>query len=239
VLEWRSSAWRWASGHDDGVPRFKAVLLDWRGTMVADPEDAWWVMRAYGRLGRAATREQVQEAVAGLAQADGLDEVRDLRLTADCSPERHRAASMRHYTLAGLDAELADALYDLDFEPECHPIGVEVPAVLHALKEREVRVALVCDIHFDLRTEFRALGIDRLVDVYVLSFEHHVQKPDPRMFRLALDGVGVGPEDALMVGDRPSRDGGAVAVGITTLIAPTRRTAEDTRLDRALALVVD
>jgi hypothetical protein len=103
------------------VPRFRAVLLDWRGTMVADPEDAWWVVRAYERLGRAATPEQVQEAVAGLAQADDLDEVRDLRLTADCSPDLHRAASMRHYGLAGLDAELAGALYDLDFEPECHP----------------------------------------------------------------------------------------------------------------------
>jgi FMN phosphatase YigB (HAD superfamily) len=111
--------------------------------------------------------------------------------------------------------------------------------VLRALKEREVRVALVCDIHFDVRTEFRALGLDGLVDAYVLSFEHHVQKPGPRMFQLALEAVGVGPQDALMVGDRPSRDGGAVAVGVTTLIAPTRRRAEDTRLDRALALVVD
>jgi FMN phosphatase YigB (HAD superfamily) len=207
--------------------------------MVADPEDAWWVVRAYERLGRPATPEQVQEAVAGLNAADGLDEVRDLRLAADCSPELHRAASMRHFALAGLDAELAGALYDLDFELACHPLGLEVPAVLHALKEREVRVALVCDIHFDLRTEFRALGLDSLVDAYVLSFEQRTQKPDPRMFRLALEAVGVGPKDALMVGDRPSRDGGAVAVGITTLIAPTRRTAGDTRLDHALALVAD
>jgi FMN phosphatase YigB (HAD superfamily) len=40
------------------------------------------------------------------------------------------------------------------------------------------------------------------------------------MFTLALDVLEVGPEDALMVGDRPSHDGGAAAAGITTLILP-------------------
>ncbi len=41
------------------------------------------------------------------------------------------------------------------------------------------------------------------------------------MFTLALDTLGVSPGDALMVGDRASNDGGAAAVGITTLILPS------------------
>jgi len=219
------------------VAGLKAVLLDWRGTMVADPEDAWWVSRAYERLGRVPPPGRVQEDVEGLAAAADLEEVRALRASADCSAALHRAASLRYFSLAGLDDELSEVLYDLDFDPSSHPLGVEVPGVLHALKGCGVGVALVCDIHFDLRPEFRALGLDELVDAYVLSCEHGVQKPDPRLFWEALEALDAAPEEALMVGDRPSRDGGAVQVGITTLLSPTRRTADETRLDRVLPFV--
>ena len=63
-------------------------------------------------------------------------------------------------------------------------------------------------------------GITHLIDAYVLSFEHGVPKPDPRIFELALQAVGMNLEETLMVGDRASHDGGAAAVGITTLILP-------------------
>lgn len=47
-----------------------------------------------------------------------------------------------------------------------------------------------------------------------------MQKPHPRLFLLALESLGVRPSDALMVGDRPDRDGGAVLAGIPTLLLP-------------------
>jgi FMN phosphatase YigB (HAD superfamily) len=53
-----------------------------------------------------------------------------------------------------------------------------------------------------------------------LSFEHGVQKPDPRLFEIALAELGLAPAEALMVGDRASRDAGGVPLGITTLILP-------------------
>ncbi|WP_348771702.1 HAD-IA family hydrolase [Streptomyces sp. S816] len=36
---------------------------------------------------------------------------------------------------------------------------------------------------------------------YFLSFEHGVKKPDPWIFQMACDKLGVAPDDALMVGD--------------------------------------
>jgi putative hydrolase of the HAD superfamily len=54
----------------------------------------------------------------------------------------------------------------------------------------------------------------------MISCEQGFQKPDPRKFALALDALGVEASEALMIGDTPQTDGGAVAIGIATLILP-------------------
>jgi HAD superfamily hydrolase (TIGR01549 family) len=128
---------------------------------------------------------------------------------------------MLWYGEADLEPELAEALYGLDREAIAHPVFEDVPETLGRIKALGVRIAIVSDIHFDLRPEFAQLGLDRFVDQFVLSIEHGVQKPDPRIFTLALDLLGVDASEALMVGDRPDRDGGAVGVGISTLLLPT------------------
>ena len=68
-------------------------------------------------------------------------------------------------------------------------------------------------IEIDLRDLF-----DAVVDSTVVGFT----KPDPRIFTLALDRLGVAAADALMVGDSPSADvDGASAAGIrAALIDP-------------------
>jgi HAD superfamily hydrolase (TIGR01493 family) len=83
----------------------------------------------------------------------------------------------------------------------------------------------VSDIHFDLRREFAAAGLGGLIDSFVLSFEHGVQKPDPEIFRIAAHALALDPPELLMVGDRASHDGGAVGLGITTLLLPSLPTA--------------
>jgi HAD superfamily hydrolase (TIGR01509 family) len=144
---------------------------------------------------------------------DALDSI-------DSSAEQHRAVMLRVFKSAGLDDELALALYDLDFDPVCHPLYPDVPSVLTAIRERGVKIALVSNIHFDLRGELDAQGVGHLIDEYVLSFEQGFQKPDPRMFEFAMEAVSVDPKEALMVGDSPSHDGAAVGAGITTLLLP-------------------
>ena len=89
-----------------------------------------------------------------------------------------------------------------------------------ALQEHGIRMAVVSDIHYDIREHFRRHDLDRYVDVYVLSFEHGCQKPDAEMFSRALDALAVSADRALMVGDTPAHDGGAADVGIQTYILP-------------------
>ena len=141
--------------------------------------------------------------------------------------------------LAGFDEELAVACHDRDGE-----LGASMPyrdtaAVLKELKARGIRIGVVSDIHYHLRPHFEHFDLGRFIDAYTLSFECGVQKPDPRLFEIALKQLGASAAETLMVGDRAHRDGGAAAVGITTLILPPVANYTPRGLDIVLRLAAD
>ena len=155
----------------------------------------------------------------------------------DLSAEFHRTATMRLFESAGLDQELAKALYRVEWEPESRPAYPDVADVLAAVRARGATVAVVSDIHFDIRRDCVANGFDAFIDAYVLSCELGVQKPDPRMFLAATAALGVEPGEALMVGDTAPTDGGAAAAGIATLILPRHEELGPRGLDVVLGLL--
>jgi HAD superfamily hydrolase (TIGR01509 family) len=222
----------------DAAPALQAVLFDWRGILVHDPPHEWWVAQALVGVGRPASDDAVASFSDALRAGASHPEVVEGEKTCDCSAQAHRAWSLRFFELAGFDAELAESLYALDFEATSHPFYSDVAGVFAELQRRGVRIAVVSDIHVDLRPEFVAAGLNQHVDAYVLSFEHGVQKPDREIFEIALRMLDVAPHAALMVGDRASHDGGAVAAGITTLLLPAVASADNpVGLERVLALV--
>jgi putative hydrolase of the HAD superfamily len=165
----------------------KAALLDWRGTLVADLPDAWWLERAFRAVERVPGRGEIEHFTGSLARAASEGDINAGFLTEDCSADLHREHNFRWFRRAGLDEELAAALYELDFDPASHPFYVDVPSFLEGLHDRGASVAVVSDIHFDLRPEFASAGLEQFIDAFVLSFEHGVQKPDAQLFQLALD----------------------------------------------------
>ncbi len=65
------------------------------------------------------------------------------------------------------------------------------------------------------RDKLRTCGLERFVDVLVVSEEAGVAKPNPEIFRIALDRLNVSAEEAVMVGDSWTADvAGARAAGI-------------------------
>jgi HAD superfamily hydrolase (TIGR01549 family) len=219
-----------------GRARFDAVLFDWRGTLVLDAPHEWWIREALGRCGQDADDELVARTVSALRREERDFAASPEALTVDCSATSHRLATLRTYRRAGLDEDVAEALYELDLEPSSHPLFPDALDVLTELRKRAIRIVVVSDIHFDLRPDLAFHGAGDLIDEYVLSFEHGVQKPDPRIFELALDVAGVVAADALMVGDRASRDGAAAALGVHTLIFPPERELRPRGLDAVIAL---
>jgi FMN phosphatase YigB (HAD superfamily) len=205
--------------------RLRAVIFDWRGTLVVTPTFRGWVSEALRRIGRDVGR--AAEVVAGLdparMDAPGVDADADL----------HRETFYEVFRLAGLDRELADSLYAVEADPAFNPFAVDAGPTLLGLHGAGVRIGVLSDIHFDIRPAFGDLPVDS----FVLSFEHGVVKPDPAIFRLALRELGTAPEETLVVGDRATHDGAGVAVGMPTLLVPPLRDVHDARLHLVTRLV--
>jgi len=68
------------------------------------------------------------------------------------------------------------------------------------------------------------------------SFEHGVEKPDPKLFLAACAAIGTEPGKTLVVGDHPI-DGGAVGTGCVVLLLPHTEPGEPHGLARVLDLV--
>ncbi|MFE2542361.1 HAD family hydrolase [Actinacidiphila glaucinigra] len=229
------------SGQDS--PTFEAVLLDWVGTLIvpkwgpdhAGPKGGSWIEGALQRLARDASSSEVSRISAALDTAIRQPEVAQAMKGADASVESYRAGFARWASAAGIDEALMGALYDELALPDVDLFAVDVERTLATLKAAGVRVAVVSDVHFDIRPWFVKAGLDGYVDRFVLSFEHGVCKPDPAIFRSALDALEVGPDDALMVGDRSAYDGAAVEAGIATVLLPPLAEASAERLHLVLA----
>lgn len=204
-------------------------------TLADYPQREVLLRRAAAIIGRSISDAAVEELLVGMARADADSEVVEAMSRCDCSAAEHEHAEMLHFRRSGLDEELARAWYSLLGRPGTHPIYAEVPALLHTLASHDVRVVVISDIHVDLRMHARAAGIEALVDGWVLSYEHGVQKPDLQIYELGLDVAGVDASDALMVGDRHVADGTASLLGVDSLILPARLERDplviDSRLD--------
>jgi len=222
-------------------PAFDAVLFDFRGTLFNVVDDPTWVRNAAATIGRAMTLDDAAELCAHLDAV--LASRADLAAAldrCDTSLDVHRAALLAWFAAAGLDDELAYAVWAYDAEePDANFPFPDAAPVLRALHDNGVRIAVVSDIHYDIRAHFHRHDLDAYVDAYVLSFEHGVQKPDAEIYTRALDALGVPAARALMVGDRASHDGAAAALGIASYIlaGPFRAGADGPRgLDAILRL---
>ena len=103
------------------------------------------------------------------------------------------------------------ALDDLgirDMVPYSHALETPYPEaadVLPRLKERYA-LGVIANQGAGLEERLRAFGIRAYFSVVVSSFDVGLKKPDPAIFRLALQWAGAEPEEAVMIGDRLDND---------------------------------
>ncbi|MGH3988202.1 MAG: HAD family hydrolase [Pseudonocardiaceae bacterium] len=220
---------------------YRGVLLDWRGTLVVAPTDRWLVRTALRSIGRDGSSSEADEVLKLLRAADSTAVDSS---AIDTDPALHRAAFFSWFAEAGLDGPLSEALYAVESDVALNPFANDVGRLLRALRRAGVRVGILSDIHVDLRPAFaRHHNADGstwadLVDAWVLSFELGVAKPNPKIFAIALERLGLPAHEVLMVGDRGAWDGAAAEAGITTLILPPLRAVDEERLNRVLDLAI-
>lgn len=96
-----------------------------------------------------------------------------------------------------------------------------VTSTLMTLMKRGLRLAVVSDApRREAWLRLCYLNLHHVFDAVVTFEDTGERKPSPAPFRLALERLGVAPEEALMVGDWPERDVvGAMQAGLRTAFA--------------------
>ncbi|HTT26599.1 MAG TPA: HAD-IA family hydrolase [Thermoplasmata archaeon] len=147
-------------------------------------------------------------------------------------PPTHDEARLERFrriaTWVGVDDPESDALrwssrYRRAYQRARRPVP-GAPELLRRLHET-ARVGVVTNNHTrEQLGKIRAIGIGRWLDALVTSEETGLEKPDPGIFRVALDRLGASPERAVMVGDSwPTDIVGAMRAGLPAVWL--RRTA--------------
>jgi putative hydrolase of the HAD superfamily len=114
---------------------------------------------------------------------------------------------------------LARGVYDAFGDASRWRAYDDVAPAFRRLREAGVKVGIISNWDSRLETILDGLGLSPLVDLVISSAAVKLHKPDPRIFELACERMGVAPEACAHVGDHYYADIlGARAAGMTAIL---------------------
>lgn len=219
----------------------RGVVFDFAGTLfddtgVLDPGRV--VAKAAGR-GILLDEDEASAIIGRTLRVIDAPERAAERAGSDLSTEAHR----RVFTRLISDAEpggpvLVEVLYDCLVDNDAWQPYPDTGPVLVALRRAGIRVGVLSNIGWDIRSAIARAIDPASLDALVLSWEVGLEKPDPAIFAVACDRLGVVPSEVLYVGDDPVKDGAAVRAGLPVYLLPAERAGSRPRgLGAVLRLV--
>ncbi|QQS47945.1 MAG: HAD-IA family hydrolase [Acidobacteriota bacterium] len=110
-------------------------------------------------------------------------------------------------------------LFEYFRHPEAWRVYDDVLPVLSELSERGVKLAVISNFDARLHDLMEGLGLSVYFQAVHISSRVGAAKPDPKIFRMALEQAGVASGQAIHVGDSIREDiDGALAAGILPLL---------------------
>ena len=199
-----------------------AVTIDAHGTLLTLEDPVARLREALARHGIERERDEVAGAFAAEVEYyeprshEGRDEASLALLRRDCAA----------VFLSAADAAVEPDAFAADFVASLRFRELRGAAdACRALAAAGLQLAVVSNWDAGLHEHVRALGLDRLVDAIVTSAEAGAPKPEPQIWRLALDRLGVPADRAVHVGDSEADATGARAAGLRFEPAPLRDAA--------------
>jgi putative hydrolase of the HAD superfamily len=194
-----------------------AVTLDAFGTLVELNSPTGHLRRALAARGVEAETDAVEAAFAAEVayyvehKVEGRDEASLERLRRVCTG----------VFLEALGADLDAGGFAPDFAAALvfKPL-VGVVEALGALQGAGLVLACVSDWDMSVGDQLGRAGVGRFLSTVVSSAEIGVEKPDPAVFRAALERLGVSSERTLHIGDGEGDRAGARAAGLAFEPAP-------------------
>ncbi|SFB07803.1 Haloacid dehalogenase superfamily, subfamily IA, variant 2 with 3rd motif like haloacid dehalogenase/haloacid dehalogenase superfamily, subfamily IA, variant 3 with third motif having DD or ED/haloacid dehalogenase superfamily, subfamily IA, variant 1 with third motif having Dx(3-4)D or Dx(3-4)E [Amycolatopsis marina] len=212
----------------------EAVLFDFSGTLFRLEQDETWLDHLTDSGGDPLDVEAQTELMRRMTAPVG--KVVDLSAdhqhaweNRDLDPELHRKVYLEVLRQSGVpQVEQAKALYDRLIDPSQWTPYPDTADVLKGCADRGLPVGVLSNIAFDIRPAFTERGLDAFIKEFVLSFEVEAIKPDPAIFRTALDRLGASAERTLMVGDSAEADGAAADLGCAFALVEPSPTSQRT-----------
>lgn len=207
---------------DTHTPRFKAVLFDFGGTLDADGiPSVGQFLHAYRLAGGYRTADEFEtifrESDRQLAEHPAI---RTFGFRDTVAAQSRLLAALVSNNEQLDPTRIAATIYD-----DVRGAVTRNRHVLQALKASGIRSAVVSNFTGNLASWLAELDLASVIDLVIDSAVVGVRKPDPAIFRLALEQLHVLPAQALMVGDNPFADIRAAAeIGMATCwLAPLAR----------------
>jgi putative hydrolase of the HAD superfamily len=128
------------------------------------------------------------------------------------SPEASRRfwGSLYRLLLRALDVPYTDAvataIYATFTDLASYRAFPDAEPTLRLIKSRGLRLGLISNFEEWLERLLERVGLTPYFDVLAISGVEGMEKPDPRIFRLALERAGTEPGEAVYVGDNPEFD---------------------------------
>jgi putative hydrolase of the HAD superfamily len=119
--------------------------------------------------------------------------------------------------------QIAARVYQEFGDPARWRAYADVAPAFGRLKRRGLRLGLISNWDNRLSGLIEGLGLGAQLDTIVSSADVGLHKPDPRIFELACERLGVKPEEAAHVGDHHYADiVGAQAIGMRPVLIDRR-----------------
>jgi putative hydrolase of the HAD superfamily len=202
----------------------EAVTFDFWNTIATVPPGAMSAARERG-VAAACARQDVEVEAELLVEAlerVGLDWERSWAAGRHLPPHEAAESLVRTLGVEGAAREMVVEAFlgagrevELEFAPGIGPC-------LEALRERGLRLGIVCDVGFSggelLRELLAGEGLLQHFDGWGFSDEVGHYKPAPQIFEAALSALGAEPKQAVHVGDLRRTDiAGGAALGMRTV----------------------
>lgn len=212
--------------------RYEAVFFDAGETLLA-PHPSFHVIfsRVLAERGHEVAPETIEKAFE--AVAPNFIEVLDSLGTRTWSTSRETsrkfwgAVYQAAFGELGIDdrkGALATSLYETFTKFESYKLFPDALPTLESVKQSGLIVGLISNFEEWLEEMLVHWKVNHLFDILVISGKEGLEKPDPEIFRIALQRAEVHPSKAVYVGDHPEIDAAASeAVGMKGVLIDRRQ----------------
>ncbi|MGZ4472865.1 MAG: HAD family hydrolase [Nocardioidaceae bacterium] len=187
----------------------RALVFDVGGVLEVVDDDAWpqtWVHR---------WRTHVGLTEAAFAEAMAAHEPLGDMATGQATEAEFRAL---YAAVLGLDDATADRMMREMWDAYCGRLDEPLCAFVATLRPSYITAILSNSADGARREEQARYGFEQLVDLVLYSHEVGVAKPDPAVYALTCERLGVRPEEVLLLDDVPANVEAARELGWHALL---------------------